>query len=595
MVPLQSLKPLSMASTTHIVKRQLLELHGVRKAEAAERQNQLKHLYYQKLLPLLDQYLSKWNSGEERIRIDQLVLDLGVVKISHFESDFIKQLEVQLEKQLKDIDLGSATEVTGPNDAAKSATPLRSEVELLAYFVKTGNLPWWVQTMSGNPVEAAFHKAIAEQPKRLVAQLRNWIQQEHYTRRIIRQLSTETLDLLVQLQVPVDSTAFQKECKDFLLILEPISTIWGTSVYRLREESYLRLLQLLFIHDQSFPHALALWEAWMLQMAQAYRQPYAAWLQLLSEMFRETQLASKLLHSRLPNILRQLLDLMHNRSPKPKAATLSEEDSLDRTSNKEWDKLVKKWEMDLDRPDQMNLLRRLSKGKSLSEPFSQQWRQLPFGEKWSDWTGANRERLFRLLQQLEQEQQSDMQKRSAATKSDSANVFSAVQETFINNAGLVILWPYLANFFGALGLIEGKQFLNKAAAHRAAGLLQHLADGQLETPEYLLGFNKLLCGLEWDEVLDFGEPITKYEIEECELFLRAVIGNAAVLKNMTPDGFRGSFLLRKGMLKPRGDVWELYVEPAPYDIVLQRFPWSWQVVKLPWLAVPVLVEWPTGT
>jgi len=75
------------------------------------------------------------------------------------------------------------------------------------------------------------------------------------------------------------------------------------------------------------------------------------------------------------------------------------------------------------------------------------------------------------------------------------------------DAGLIILWPFLPRFFRSLGLLEDKQFVDEAAAHRAAGLLQYLADGQPEAPEYLLIFNKILCGLPWDEVLGFGDPI----------------------------------------------------------------------------------------
>ena len=79
--------------------------------------------------------------------------------------------------------------------------------------------------------------------------------------------------------------------------------------------------------------------------------------------------------------------------------------------------------------------------------------------------------------------------------------FTKNSELFIENAGLVILWPYLTRFFQSLELIEGKQFVSETAAHKSAILLQYLADGQLDTPEYLLVFNKILCGLSWDEVL----------------------------------------------------------------------------------------------
>jgi hypothetical protein len=171
------------------------------------------------------------------------------------------------------------------------------------------------------------------------------------------------------------------------------------------------------------------------------------------------------------------------------------------------------------------------------------------------------------------------------------DVFSQANELFIANAGLVILWPYLSRFFQSLNLVGDKQFVDDLARHRAAGLLQYLADGLPDTPEFLLGFNKILCGLPWDEVLDFGEPITEEEKEECDFLLQAVIANAPILKNMKPEGFRGTFLLRKGMIRPAPNAWQLYVERESYDVVLEKFPWSWKVVKLPWLDRVILVEW----
>ncbi|MCO6492328.1 MAG: hypothetical protein J5I98_28175 [Phaeodactylibacter sp.] len=171
------------------------------------------------------------------------------------------------------------------------------------------------------------------------------------------------------------------------------------------------------------------------------------------------------------------------------------------------------------------------------------------------------------------------------------DAFSKTSELFIDNAGLVILWSYLPRFFQSLGLLDGKQFVDAAAAHRAAGLLQYLADGKPEAPEYLLAFNKILCGLPWDEVLDFGGPVTEAEAEECDVFLQAVIANAPILKNMSVDGFRGTFLLRRGMLRQLFDMWELHVERETYDVVLDKFPWSWKVVKLPWLEKVIGVGW----
>ena len=169
--------------------------------------------------------------------------------------------------------------------------------------------------------------------------------------------------------------------------------------------------------------------------------------------------------------------------------------------------------------------------------------------------------------------------------------FGDADTVYVENSGLVILWPFLERFFGRLDLLDGGTFKDVAAQHRAAGLLQYLVTEDPTPPEYQMLLNKLLCGMEPEDLLDFGPAVTEVESEECTHLISAVIENAPVLHNMSHDGFRGSFLLRKGMLSAGDATWILRVERETFDVVLDRFPWSFSWVKLPWMEVPLGVEW----
>ncbi len=169
--------------------------------------------------------------------------------------------------------------------------------------------------------------------------------------------------------------------------------------------------------------------------------------------------------------------------------------------------------------------------------------------------------------------------------------FNDAEELYIDNAGLVILHPFLRHFFERLELLADKQFQDRASRQRAIGLLQYAASEDASPPEYLLPLNKVLCGMELDDVFDFGPPITETEAEECTDLLTAVIANAPILKNMSINGLRGTFLLRSGVLSRRDGAWLLRVERETYDVVLDRFPWTLQWVKLPWMDAPLRVEW----
>lgn len=165
-------------------------------------------------------------------------------------------------------------------------------------------------------------------------------------------------------------------------------------------------------------------------------------------------------------------------------------------------------------------------------------------------------------------------------------------EFHLSNAGLILLWPFLARFFENLGLVKHKAFSDERAPHRAIALLQFLADGNTEPPEYLLPLNKVLCGLRPDALYEPpDEALSEDEQQAALQFLEAVISNAPILHNMSVDGFRNTFLRRTGILSMEDDHWLLHVERETYDVVLERFPWSYQIVKLPWMERPMYVDW----
>jgi hypothetical protein len=162
---------------------------------------------------------------------------------------------------------------------------------------------------------------------------------------------------------------------------------------------------------------------------------------------------------------------------------------------------------------------------------------------------------------------------------------------YIANAGLVILWPFLDALFTNLKLMEGRAFRNDVAQQRAVAILQCAAHEEADPAEPFLPLNKLLCGMAVNDLFLLEEPLRAEEMAVVNEFLEAVIAQAPILRTMSVNGLRGTFLLRSGVLTLRDGLWLLRVEAESYDVVLERFPWSWQWVKLPWMKTPLRVEW----
>lgn len=169
--------------------------------------------------------------------------------------------------------------------------------------------------------------------------------------------------------------------------------------------------------------------------------------------------------------------------------------------------------------------------------------------------------------------------------------FSASEEIYVSNAGSVLLWPYLPQFFGALGLVSANRFIDDATAERAVFLLHYLVSGTEKVQEYELMLNKIICGMDKSVPVKPCLKITKVEKAECESLLQAVILNWPAIKNVSIQGLRSMFLKREGLIHNRDGQMVLRIAGAPYDILVNRVPWGIRTVKLPWMEQLLLVEW----
>ena len=159
----------------------------------------------------------------------------------------------------------------------------------------------------------------------------------------------------------------------------------------------------------------------------------------------------------------------------------------------------------------------------------------------------------------------------------------------VNNAGLVLLHPFLPRFFETLGIADEHQL---SQANRALCLLHFLATGQPTAPEHELLLPKLLFNIPLETPVDADVALTEAEIDEATALLNAVISHWGALRGTSPDALRGTFLIRPGKLSLRSDGdWMLQVEPGAYDILLDQLPWSISMIKLPWMKRLLRVEW----
>jgi hypothetical protein len=167
------------------------------------------------------------------------------------------------------------------------------------------------------------------------------------------------------------------------------------------------------------------------------------------------------------------------------------------------------------------------------------------------------------------------------------------ESLYVHNAGLVIITPFLTRYFDMLGMLKDQVFPDEETAARAVLLLEYLVSGRNEVAEHELVFNKVLCGLPIETPVPSAIALTEHEIEISNQVMNAVLQNWDKMSNSTVANLQGSFLLRNGLLLEHEEHWSLRVESAGYDVLLSFLPWTISVIRLPWMAQRVEVDWET--
>ncbi|MND89022.1 hypothetical protein D3C80_810640 [compost metagenome] len=169
---------------------------------------------------------------------------------------------------------------------------------------------------------------------------------------------------------------------------------------------------------------------------------------------------------------------------------------------------------------------------------------------------------------------------------------SLKQGVAVRNAGIVLLNDYIAILFARLNLTSENKFISNEHQVRAVQYLQYVITGMQETEEVYLPLNKVLCGLPLtDTVPDFIE-ISDQKKQLINGLIQAAISYWPDIGDCSIDGFRGNWLVRDGILVELEDKWELTVEKRAYDILINRSPFAFSIIKYHWMDKPLHVIWP---
>lgn len=483
------------------------------------------------LNPSIDETLALYEQKDKIILINNINLNISVDSAGNWMYGLKEKILYQLKEKLH-------SKIIGTDETLVIKTLLDNFGEVILYFIKYGILPWYSGIKTQKDIETAVSQWLSNASPSTIRQLAVHIGDEKHGLRLVNLLNRHDLEKLLALFLAA-------EVKFITAILKDIEAIANfiTAEYQLQQE-LIKLFAVKLILDFTIQDA----------MQQSFYYIDVKYPGRIPEIK-----TTKIINAEIKKITDQaqikLLPVIKD-TGKEKPDTYMKE-----ISQKEAVKSISKKEPGLD------VKREKKEGKKEKETTVVEASQNKPG-------GAIKNNVEAL-------------ENNEGTKADEFN--KVLQEgIFIDNAGAVIITPFLNSLFSRAGLLNGS---NINDGNSALMLLHYCVTGNTTAAEFELFFPKILCGISVEKVVETDRLLSEKQLAEADEMLTAVIDYWSVIKNTSMSGLRESFLKRNGKLSLVDDTWLLQVEQKPFDMLLQQLPWSISLIKLPWMKSLLKTEW----
>ncbi|MEP5501079.1 MAG: contractile injection system tape measure protein [Algibacter sp.] len=601
-----------MTQHKHIINKQIIEIQLPEKADAFDVQQKLGKLYSEQFTPIIDELLCDRYGRDEKKRhqIDKLTVDLGHVQMETITAVFTEKLNEALASVQ---DSGYIKEVVEETPEIPQKTPLK----VVSYYLKSGRLPWWSSKTSKSYLQDQLDQLI-KTPDATFTKILEQLPFNHvYLDRFLYTFTEEQILLCLQVLTNISVKELPAVRKELVHRIQKQAdkktsaytdakigrTFWkvafnqvlkainyknliasceqqimqelGIDVKKSKKEnqnSYLPAIRSLVEKQKKQYPGDTIWQHFFEHLIGVVNHPsfYQIPVQILKE-------------------LKQLLEGLRIAHDKAKGVTETKEQSIEGQCI-EHDK-AKTITETKEQPVEGQRIEH-DKAKTITETKEQSVEgQRIAQDKAKAVTEMKLQPIARHLQLLQAMLKPLQPDGKLAVIETLPSQFEDTDFITIQNAGLVLLWPFLQRFFENLEVMAGKAFHDEIARNKAVCALQYLCDTtETELFEGMLPFAKVLCGVPLEDTIS---PIclSVAEKDMAEGLLRSVIERGPHWTNLSLDGFRASYLCRQGSLRTRDGHWLLQVQKETYDITLEKLPWSINTIKLPWMNEILIVEW----
>lgn len=165
-----------------------------------------------------------------------------------------------------------------------------------------------------------------------------------------------------------------------------------------------------------------------------------------------------------------------------------------------------------------------------------------------------------------------------------------ISESYVDNAGLVLIHPFLKSLFENCKLLNKDNTINDPEV--ATHLLHYVATGKEQDYENAMVFEKFLCNIPIAEPIERNITLSEEMKKESFTMLQAVLSNWDIMKKSSAELLQNEFLQRPGKLDINGDESPVItMERKTQDILLDKLNWNLSIIKLAWKKRIIYVNW----
>ncbi|MCC6370904.1 MAG: hypothetical protein IT236_07870 [Bacteroidia bacterium] len=563
---------------TAYIRRIIAENHVTGYGSGLEAQEQGAAFFKQKILPAIERVFEKYGHIEQSILIDKLELDINLKSFDSNFSSALQDFEFQLETLILQ-QIGKGLHLPGLQ-ATKQFNPEELELELFLELITKGQLPWWHNSKLSLSIDQLASTIFSNASTQTVSRLTNAFAHKSARQRVALRLSTKNLEKLILL--------IHQQGQHILQIIS--ETIQFTKTHPEASISLKPFIYQIALTPGFFPET-----------------PF----QLLNNVISENT-------NTLPNTVVELVtEALEHFSP--------EKQKNSANTNKV--ELSNKKPTTTDKTAESKKTAEILKNKKAQNPITSPEEEIPASENnqstsqsQSESTNAPEdsenqslsERKILSSEEIKQEKEDKektkptefaLKEEKPVTNSEKIKTtdiaetpqlqdeVDAIGNYHVTNAGIIILSPFLPALFKELELINSTKFVSNEAQEKAICILHYLLTDNEDFEEHYMLLNKIICGFPVHKPLIYNIQLTAKDKEECHNLLGAVAQHWTALKNTSYQNMRNAFFWRQAVVEQLGNGWNLKIERATIDVLVDKLPWGISVIKLSWNEEPIFVDW----